>query len=329
MFCGGVFVAKPEVVSNVPKRWQYSVMKLSHSKIGEWAGLVLAPLAYLGYRISGLRALRQLAISLDPRNIRFYEMHLATTTEVSGGSAMGPAFCMVQAGQLAQASSDEVQRRTLEVLPKARGQLLQDIVCLLQSNWKRHGYFVEVGVGDGRHLSNTFLLEAEFGWSGILVEPAREFQANIARHRSAKLEPFAAFNEAGRTLEFIDDDDIRELSGLVDRYQVDVGRKVSRYNVETDTLQRILERNSAPKSIDFLSLDTEGSEVEVLEGCDLQKYSFGFIAVEHNYHAAKLKKLDRILTSAGYRRILDQFSYFDAWYIPNEAKMFEGLGGGK
>jgi len=46
------------------------------------------------------------------------------------------------------------------------------------------------------------------------------------------------------------------------------------------TLQSILLEASAPKIIDLLSLDTEGSEIEVLEGLDFEKYKFKFILIE-------------------------------------------------
>ena len=52
-------------------------------------------------------------------------------------------------------------------------QIQQDLFILCELNFKRNGFFVEFGATDGIKLSNTYLLEKEFGWTGVLVEPAR------------------------------------------------------------------------------------------------------------------------------------------------------------
>ena len=36
---------------------------------------------------------------------------------------------------------------------------------------KKNGYFVEVGANDGKRLSNTYLLEKDYNWKGICIEP--------------------------------------------------------------------------------------------------------------------------------------------------------------
>ena len=56
---------------------------------------------------------------------------------------------------------------------KSRSQLRQDLFVLSQLDFKRNGYFVEFGATNGFNLSNTHLMEKEFGWTGILAEPAK------------------------------------------------------------------------------------------------------------------------------------------------------------
>lgn len=46
----------------------------------------------------------------------------------------------------------------------------------------------------------------------------------------------------------------------------------------------LLIENNAPKFIEHLSLDTEGPELNILQGFDFSKFRFGIITVEHNYH---------------------------------------------
>ena len=52
-----------------------------------------------------------------------------------------------------------------------KSQINQDIFVLYTLDWKREGYFVEFGATNGIDLSNTYLLEKNFGWKGILSEP--------------------------------------------------------------------------------------------------------------------------------------------------------------
>ena len=62
---------------------------------------------------------------------------------------------------------------TRGIAEKSRAQLKQDIFVLLETGFKRDGYFVEFGATNGVDLSNSWLLEKAFGWTGILAEPAR------------------------------------------------------------------------------------------------------------------------------------------------------------
>jgi hypothetical protein len=86
-------------------------------------------------------------------------------------------------------------------------------------------------------------------------------------------------------------------------------------DVETITLNDILDENEAPLFIDYLSLDTEGTELEILKSVDLNKYTFGLIDVEHNYLEPERTNIRDFLISNGYSFKIDNM--WDDQYIHN------------
>lgn len=197
-------------------------------------------------------------------------------------------------------------------------QLKQDIFVLILTNFKRNGFFVEFGVMDGLDLSNTLLLEKEYNWSGILSEPSKIHHDQIKTNRTAKFDPRAVYSKTGHSLSF-KEVDIAGLSGLNDYFQKDghgKNREVgTEYLVETISLHDLLEQNNAPYVIDYLSVDTEGSEYEILSNFDFTSYQINILTVEHNYIKETRKNIKDYLESKGYSRILEGRSKWDDWYI--------------
>jgi hypothetical protein len=69
--------------------------------------------------------------------------------------------------------------------------------------------------------------------------------------------------------------------------------------VKTKTLTDILKSNDSPNFIEYLSIDVEGAEVEVLKGIDFKKYKFGMIHIEHNWQPYR-SCIKEILEANGY-----------------------------
>jgi hypothetical protein len=63
-----------------------------------------------------------------------------------------------------------------------------------------------------------------------------------------------------------------------------------------------------------MSVDTEGSEFEILEAFDFSQYTFGSIVVEHNFTSTRQKVCD-LLASKGYRQVYRDLSDFDDWFV--------------
>ena len=91
-------------------------------------------------------------------------------------------------------------------------------------------------------------------------------------------------------------------------------KKGKEYKVETISLNDLLDLYDAPKVIDYLSIDTEGSEFEILDNFDFEKYQIRIITVEHAFTIYRDKIYDLLLTK-GYDRKLESVSDFDDWYV--------------
>jgi hypothetical protein len=86
------------------------------------------------------------------------------------------------------------------------------------------------------------------------------------------------------------------------------------YRVTTISLEDLLAKYDAPAEIDYLSIDTEGSEFEILSTFPFSKYRIKIISCEHNF-APQRAQISALLTAAGYVRIWDDLSQFDDWYV--------------
>src|SRR5262249_30717559 len=86
-----------------------------------------------------------------------------------------------------------------------------------------------------------------------------------------------------------------------------------RYPVETISLRDLLRAHDAPTDIDYLSIDTEGSEFVILDSFFPSPYQVRIITVEHNYTDQR-SHIHGLLTSWGYNRVFEQLSMWDDWY---------------
>jgi FkbM family methyltransferase len=205
----------------------------------------------------------------------------------------------------------------LALMAKSRSQLLQDLFVLSERDFKTSGYFVEFGATNGVALSNSYLLEKDFGWAGIVAEPARQWQPALSKNRTCHIETDCVWRATGETLEFRETDE-GELSTISD-YSSSDGHAEARksgqnYPVRTISLIDMLKKYNAPSKIDYLSIDTEGSEFEILQAFDFDQFEFGVITCEHNYTPQR-DKIHSLLQSKGYLRTWENASKFDDWYV--------------
>lgn len=198
---------------------------------------------------------------------------------------------------------------------KSVSQLGQDLWVLEQTGYKRGGFFVEFGATDGVLLSNTWLLEKEFGWSGICAEPNPKFFEQLMQNRQCIVSPACIAGETGKQVEFIFAD---VYGGIADYADADMhGDKRAAYRSQqhvatltTISLDDFLTKHAAPKEIDYLSIDTEGGEFEILQAFPFDKWRIHLLTVEHNF-TARRADIRALLEQQGYRCTEQQF---DDWY---------------
>ena len=218
---------------------------------------------------------------------------------------------------LLEALNDVNAQQLLKYFRLSKSQLRQDLFVLSSLNFKKHGYFVEFGATNGYDLSNTYLMEKQFGWSGILAEPATIWHKDLYNHRSCNIETDCVWSDSDRTLTF-NQVAVPELSTINNYSDTDIHAEDRQegkiYNVKTISLNDLLSKYNAPKHIDYLSIDTEGSEYEILSNFDFSKHTFQVITCEHNYTTMR-EKIYTLLIQQGYQRVFENLSLFDDWFV--------------
>jgi FkbM family methyltransferase len=202
-----------------------------------------------------------------------------------------------------------------DVSKRAVSQLGQDLWVLEQTGQQRGGYFVEFGATDGVMLNNTLLLEREFGWTGLCSEPNPKFFRQLAANRRCKVLPDCIGSVTGEKVRFILADVYggMEVHAGIDSHKDKRDAYLAQGEVidlTTISLDDFLMANNAPRSIDYLSIDTEGSEFDILNAFPFDRWTIRFITVEHNFTPLR-EKIYTLLTSFGYHRTEAKW---DDWY---------------
>lgn len=193
-------------------------------------------------------------------------------------------------------------------------QLNQDLFVLDILNYKNNGFFLEVGAGDGVNLSNTYLLERDYGWTGILVEPNRNFYDKCCLARKCTVINKLLLNSPQTSLKFYEKK-IGEFSHSEGYGNFLASEILREYEVPTIKFENLFTNFSPTLSIDFLSIDTEGSEREILDSVDFSVHSPLIICIEHNYDKKNRLYYKRYLKNKGYKLKYPGISRWDSWFV--------------
>jgi len=158
---------------------------------------------------------------------------------------------------------------------------------------KEGGVFVDIGAHDGVTFSNTLYLERQKAWSGLAIEPIPIVFQRLRSNRSCCCVNACVGAESKISRFQVVEGYAEMLSGLVDSYQPEhqarIAREIGEYGgtakeieVQCFALNELLGKHHL-NQIDYLSLDIEGGELEVLRSLDLRRFEISVIGVENNY----------------------------------------------
>ena len=206
-------------------------------------------------------------------------------------------------------------------------QLYQDVCASFIIGEKYDKTFLEFGATDGFHYSNSYMLENNLSWQGVLSEPSLQWHDALKKNRkNSKIISKCIWKESGKKLDFFMSDQ-GELSTLKDYIESDKismpgntevrkksGKTISVETISLNDVIKVYFDNVCPS---YISIDTEGSEYEILKSFNLKIYRPKLFTIEHNFTENE-SKIDEHFISHGYVRIFRKLTAFDAWYIPSE-----------
>lgn len=176
-----------------------------------------------------------------------------------------------------------------------------------------NGFFVELGANDGVTQSNSFYFELSRNWTGILIEPSPHNFLLCKKQRSPQNSIYCnACVSFDYDQKYVDIEYVNLMS-ISKNLQLDLSDKEEHVNsgkqflAENETvftfgsiarpLNDLLMESNAPNLIDFLSLDVEGAELEVLKGIDFKCYNFKYMLIE----IRDFKPVEKFLNKQNYQ----------------------------
>jgi FkbM family methyltransferase len=172
---------------------------------------------------------------------------------------------------------------------------------------KQNGVFVDIGANDGKTISNTYYFEKNLNWTGICFEPLDEAYKKLQANRSSINIHGCAFNKTCTDTFYSISGYGEMLSGLKSQYDdrhlkrieqtiAEYGGEIKKIEVNCYDINETLIKNNFHK-IDFISLDTEGGELNILKAINFDLFKITAIVVENNYNDDSTKKF---LYTKGY-----------------------------
>jgi FkbM family methyltransferase len=162
--------------------------------------------------------------------------------------------------------------------------IIQDLILELGKKINNHkgevGIFFEVGANDGVTQSNTLILEKSLKWNGILVEPIHSSYEKLKLNRpNCKLFNYFLCNDKKEKIIMEYDHSYKNLMASIYKKKFFELKRPKTTKVDTSNFNFVVEKSNF-NQVDFLSLDVEGYELEILQSIDFKKYQPYAILIE-------------------------------------------------
>lgn len=170
---------------------------------------------------------------------------------------------------------------------KSFSQLNQDLWVLETLKNKKNGFFIDIGAYDGVYIDNTYILEKEYNWNGICIEANPIIFSELQNNRSCTcvnsilgnnedtvyFEINQKFNKSQIYSKILSEEEYKNISDDSSNFIIQKKKEL---------ISNILKKNNAPKIIDYLSIDTNGCEYEILESFPFDEYKINCLTINHN-----------------------------------------------
>jgi FkbM family methyltransferase len=194
-------------------------------------------------------------------------------------------------------------------------QYNEDIILAALFSEQKNGFYVDVGANHESYHSVTKYFYDQ-GWKGINIEPIPRLLAEFSKKRKRDINLQLAVAQHEGQLELRDYPDYDGLSTLSDDNKNDPDKVTlphKDYIVQVDALKNIFEKNQVVH-IDFLKIDVEGYEFEVLRSNDWKLFRPTVVCIEANHRS---KDWSKYLETNQYSRII--FDGLNEYYLADES----------
>lgn len=196
----------------------------------------------------------------------------------------------------------------------------------------KNGIFMDVGAHDGVSINNTLYFEKNNNWTGYNIEPIKSVYEKLVINRPNSININCAVCNNNGTAQFLCNTGYTEMiSGLKDCFDIRhvlrlkneneaMGSKTEIIKVKTKKLEDICDEYNI-KHIDFLSIDVEGAEFEVIKSINFDKIFIDVIIFENNYNDVSVPIIDYLKN----KNYIEIYNFKDIFMIHEKSKFYKNI----
>ena len=169
---------------------------------------------------------------------------------------------------------------------------------------KKNGFYIDVGCHHPTYINNTYLLYKK-NWSGINIDIS-QFSIDLFNYmRPQDLNYNCAISNKNKIVKIFYQKEFSQLSTIKSIQAKSVFQgNIKEKDMQAFSLDEILNRNKYKNTkIDFLNIDVEGADLEVLEGLSFDKFKPELICLEIHDKEVKKSEIYNFLINKNYELI--------------------------